>query len=945
MFGLRQTQEHRRVFGAETPRPLDLHGPTGPEHERFPDDCVDRPIFALFRETARRHADREAVDDGELRLSYRDLLATAEALAQRLSAIPAGSGAIGLLLPNTALYPVAALACLAAGRPYVALDAHYPAERNADLIADARLDALLVHGNPSEAGVALPAGLACIRVADFLPSSRLMPAVVPPQPPPCPAPPDAAALIIYTSGSSGRPKGVVNSQASIVQRVRQYAEAAHIGADDRICPLSSPSTISGVREQLTALLTGAALQVVDPQRSGLQDVRRILAERRVTCIYAVPALLRTLARTEEAARDLACLRNVRIGGDMVLWSDIALLRRVLAPDCRIQIGFSSTETPGLQWFIPPGFHADGAAVPIGYTLPGVAVSLCDEAGATPHPGGVGELVVRSRYVGLGLWRDGACVPGPFTPDPQDPLQRVFHTGDLARRRPDGLYAPAGRKDRQVKIRGQRVEPAELEAVLRLSSEVLDAAVITAPTLRGAELVAFVVPQPNAGPGLVEELQAAVAATLPRALRPSAIHLLAEMPRLPSAKIDLAALARLRRGRPAATGRRGADGRHPRAAPGASGEVLRVWRRVLGRRAAMRDPTWSGAGGDSLALLDFVFRLECRLKVQIPLDLFHLDMRLSEFMAAVAGAARPKAAPLPRSGQEALFLLPGIDGDEPLLAMFRQELRESFRFTTLGYPEWWETMRDGGSLDGFADSLADAIAAEQPTGALRLAGYSFGGIVAYAVALRLRARGRDIALLGLLDTDLEAARTATEPGALAAAWWHARPPALWHGGLSDAACMLLARGLLREGRRALAARWLGHNRRIGLPEHLRFLLHRHLRITLRRDISRRWLRALQAGAADIPAVLFRSEEHGAAQSPDLGWRSACRDVTVVQVSGDHHTMFQHPHRAALARHFAQAMRPPAPAEAGGAYAARPGLLAPAGERPLALGTVPAQRQAC
>jgi non-ribosomal peptide synthetase component F len=99
--------------------------------------------------------------------------------------------------------------------------------------------------------------------------------------------------------------------------------------------------------------------VLDVQRTGLREIRRVLREERITLIYAVPALLRTMLQDEEAAADLASLRNVRVGGDVVLWSDVALLRKVLRPSCTIQIGFSSTEAPGLQWFVPPTHLAEG----------------------------------------------------------------------------------------------------------------------------------------------------------------------------------------------------------------------------------------------------------------------------------------------------------------------------------------------------------------------------------------------------------------------------------------------------------------------------------------------------------------------------------------------------------------------------------------------------------
>jgi acyl-coenzyme A synthetase/AMP-(fatty) acid ligase len=224
---------------------------------------------------------------------------------------------------------------------------------------------------------------------------------------------------------------------------------------------------------------------------------------------------------------------------------MALFRAMLPPTCSILLGFGSTEVPTVfQWFARPGM-ADKLCVPSGFPVPGVAFTLVGQDGAPVPAGEIGELVVRSRHIALGFWQQGQLSPGDFERDRQDPDVRILRTGDLFRIRADGMAEHCGRKDRQVKIRGLRVDPGEVEAALRRCQGVADAAVIARSEV-GSEiaLVAFVVAQPRAAPLTKKDLGRALSAWLPRQKCPAMIHFVEEIPRLPSFKPDLAALAAL-----------------------------------------------------------------------------------------------------------------------------------------------------------------------------------------------------------------------------------------------------------------------------------------------------------------------------------------------------------------------------------------------------------------
>ena len=211
---------------------------------------------------------------------------------------------------------------------------------------------------------------------------------------------DQPACVLFTSGSTGRPKGIVNSQRNLLQRVAQSINAAHINAEDRFLTLASLCTIVGVRDTMTALLAGASVHLLDPQRAGAREIVNVIRAEAITILFAFPALLRSvIPHGGERARD--ALRLVRIGGDTTLWSDIDLLRGWLEPEAAIQLIYAATEAPMMQWFVDASCRTDDPRIPIGYPLPGNRLAVIDEHGRNTPPGEVGELDRRKPIRGVG----------------------------------------------------------------------------------------------------------------------------------------------------------------------------------------------------------------------------------------------------------------------------------------------------------------------------------------------------------------------------------------------------------------------------------------------------------------------------------------------------------------------------------------------------------------
>ena len=866
-------------------RALDAGGPVDHPFEALGASFADVPVMQHVRRIAARYPDKPAIADDAVELSYGQLVEAVAWLAGRMAAVTAQGEAVGLLLGNSAWFPVGLLAGLECDRLVVPLNPRDPPRRILDIVADAHLPVVVGIGAAGPSGWPAASDVCWIDVTGALAPGVLAPAALHNTVGPgMTAAVGRPAIVLYTSGSTGRPKGIVNSERSLLQRVHQYVDACHIGPGDVLMPLSGAATIAGCREVLSALTTGATLAIVDVEAAGLRGVRRRFRSAGVTVVYIVPALLRALMR--QGGDDFASLRIVRIAGERVLWDDVAAVRAVVPAGCRVQVSYSSTETTGSQWFPGEAAPEDGVAVPAGYLLPGIEYAVLGEDGGGVAPGEAGELVICSDYVALGHWSDGEVVP--LLTDGAHAGRRILPTGDLVTVAPDGLVRIVGRKGRQLKINGRRVEPAELEVALRQSQLVSDAAAI--PTEAG-ELVAFVVPKPGrADP--TRALRDMARRTLPPSLHPARLHVLADLPRLPGGKLDMQALRDLDRGRRSAG--------EPVVAPLPVGAVAHSERAVVARlwEAAVRVPVasgrWDEAGGDSLKLLQCVLDIETALGRELHMDAFRVDMSFEEMVAAVSVPAGDPLAPAAADdGRPILFLFPGSVGYGPSMAAFGNEMGHVVRVVPIRYPGL-EAILDGRQTVAAMTDMAFAqIKAAQPRGDVRLLGYSLGGAIAFEAAGRLLADGRQVRFLGILDTNVGGRRHQLGE-TMARAFQRVRAHRVTAYRLL---CRAAAKVAVRLHCEAGFARFLA----TALPGRLaatRFMLRLELEEILRMRAMGRWIGSACRAALEPPlpiaGTLFRCERRGLTE--DLGWRRMLCELEIVPIAGGHLDLVVAPHLA-------------------------------------------------
>lgn len=881
---------------AQAHYPLDWNGPGERAFPAFGAEWVSRPIIDLFMAQVRLHADRLALDDGVRRLTYAETLERVTRLGAAIEAATKPGDLVGILVPASVDFPIGLLACFATGRVCVPLDLHYPKAWFADVLARAGI-AAVVADFTGEADALTPPGIKRIDI-NALPAASACEFT--------PAGPDDPAIVIFTSGSTGKPKGIVNSQRAMVRRVEQHVNAGHLGPEDHFMPLSSGCTIAGLRERLTSLLIGATLYPIDVQRAGARQIFRRLEETGTTVIYVVPALLRTLIALE--AKGPSRLRVVRVGGDAVLWSDVSLFRSWLPKGCPIQLGYSSTEAPIFQWFVVDNFPRDGLRIPIGYPLVDGEVAIVGEDGEPVAAGEVGELIVRSPYVALGHWKDGRCDPSPFPKAPNDPSCRILRTGDLVKLRSDGLLDLIGRKDRQVKIRGIRVEPGEVEGVLRTQPGVAEAAVFPRRIGNQVSLIGYVMPRDDAPADLAAILKQALKPVLPSHMQPQRIYCIEEIPRLPSAKLDMKGLEILDRAHQADEAEeRREDAAHTAEEPAGAVEatVSAIWKRLLGCEHIDRDADFFDLGGDSLMTLNLMFALEDELGVDLPVTMIFEAPTIASLSAAIESQAAPGGSLLVKmkDGTGApLFIVHGVGGNVMELFGFGRALDVPGPVYAIQAKGLDGLSEPNTSIAAMANDYLVAIREAFPQGSFHLAGYSSGGLVAFEMARRLADAGEALLSLTLLDTQTNARQW---PWAV---WLDVMGRRLRHHraamrglGLRDRIAYLL--GLNRGLRRRLA--W-----RFGLDSTARPpAASARVPVALQKVYAGMLgaIAAYRPAAYDRPMTLIVAEKsHPMMADPAKIWPLYARALTLRRVLGDHFSMIQGDNAAVLAKTLSEVL---------------------------------------
>ena len=617
-------------------------------------DFPAQAIHRLFEEWAERTPDAPAVSFGDRTLSYAELNRWADGLARRLRGLGVGAESlVGLMAERSPEMIAGLIAILKTGGAYLPLDPVYPQERLAFFLADS--GTVLVLAQPALVQRVPEASARVILLEPHPPEEGGLAHVSTAHPE---AGAEARFYVIYTSGSTGRPKGVESAHEGLVMRIRPGPLSVFEGkADDvwlQVAPLAFDASAF---EIWGALANGGHLVVYPAEIPSPDGIAEVVRRHGVTTAWLTAGLFHQVV--ERGIGDLVSLRQLVAGGDVLSVAHVEEALRQL-PGLRLVDGYGPTENSVLttsQLLAAPV----GPTVPIGRPLPGTRVHVLD-ARFRPVPAGApGRLCAAGRGLARGYLRRPDLTAERFLPDPFAHLQgkpgdRLYDTGDLARWRPDGVLEFLGRNDAQVKIRGHRVEPGEVEAALVRHPAVRDAAVVAREDRSGGRrLVAYVVPAGETSPAA---LRSWLAERLPEPMIPSTFVTLAQMPLTPNGKVDRRALPE-----PDA-GQGGTDG--PRAAPRTPAEevVEGIWAEVLGVERIGIDESFFDRGGHSLSAMQVVSRIRKTFGVELPLRDLFLDPTVAALARRIEELRRaresPAEAPLQRIPRR-----PAGEGDLPL----------------------------------------------------------------------------------------------------------------------------------------------------------------------------------------------------------------------------------------------------------------------------------------
>jgi amino acid adenylation domain-containing protein len=615
---------------------------------------ADVCLHQLVEAQVRRTPDAPAVVAGDTAWTYAELDARADALARRLAALGVGpESRVAVCLERSPQLIAALLGVMKAGGACVPLDPRHPAERLALMLDDSR--AAVVVTQESVRG-ALPAELAAPVVLVDAPSSsdeaeggRVRGGAVP----------GNLAYVIYTSGSTGTPKGVGVEHRSVANYVAHAARAFELTPADRVLQFASASFDTAAEEIYATLVSGAALVLRDDEMLASPEAFWETCRRGGLTVLDLPtAVWHDRAAELEAGTGAVpdSVRLVVIGGERALPERMAAWRRALEGRVRLMNTYGPTESTicATAWDDREWSGADaGAAVPIGRPVANTRVYVLD-ASLAPLPAGLpGELCVAGVQVARGYLGRPAATAERFVPDPfaAEPGGRLYRTGDRARWRVDGTLEYLGRLDGQVKVRGFRIEPGEVEAALRGLAGVDDCVVVPREDVPGdTRLVAYVV-----GAAQAADLRAGLRRTLPEYMVPAAFVTLGALPLTVNGKLD-------RRALPAPE--YGSGDRLVVPMTPAEELMAEIWEEVLGVERVGTDDNFFALGGHSLLATVVVGMVRKAFQVEMPLRVLFEGPTVAEMAHAVEALRR-----------EGLPVLPPVvrtDRSSPLPLSFAQE---------------------------------------------------------------------------------------------------------------------------------------------------------------------------------------------------------------------------------------------------------------------------------
>ena len=571
-------------------------------------------IVELFECQVEQYRDRTAIKDGENWVTYETLNSQANRIAhtiinkcERLDLITIN---VALLFEHGSDMIAGILGVLKAGKAYVALDPEYPRERLDYILDDS--GCLIIVTNFNNQKLAEELKLKAKRDLEIIDIAG-MDYNIPAANPGGKIQPEQEAYIMYTSGSTGNPKGVIQSHRNVVHFIGGYLNELQMDTSDKVALFTSYSHTVSVIDIFSALFCGATVYPYNIKSEGsIEQLFKWLFEEKITVFHSVPTIYRYLMEVIPEEEKITDVRLVILGGETVYKNDLELYKKHFTKDCIFVNLFGSSEV-----LIATAYLADheteitAETVPVGWPVEGVEIYLLNEKDKKAAVYGIGELVYKSGYLADGYWNKMDKTEEVFAKDPLTGEGRVYRSGDLGRMLPDGCIEYIGRKDFQVKIRGYRVEPEEIEAIFDKIEGIRKSVITLILGSDGDHYLAAYYLTKNESPIDITELRRILQQKLPDYMIPSYFIQLEKLPLTPNGKIDRNALPE-----PDANKNTGVEYQAP--VNETERKLVEIWREVLGVEKIGINDNFFSLGGHSLKATAIVSKIHQELAVEIPL---------------------------------------------------------------------------------------------------------------------------------------------------------------------------------------------------------------------------------------------------------------------------------------------------------------------------------------
>lgn len=711
---------------------------------------MDKTLNILLEEQVLKTPDHIALRLGKESMTYKDLNEQANQLARLIIECGVKPGDnVGLLVRRSFDMIIGMYAILKAGAAYIPIDPEYPVDRQLYILSNAAISLLLSDSSHPVTDL-IPAGKSLnisTAAVDQYHKSNLNLSIDSRQ----------LAYIIYTSGSTGKPKGVMIEHHSAVNLILWVNHRFNIGTEDRLLFLTSMCFDLSVYDIFGILATGGSLVIAEQaQLSDINQLHWMLQHYQITFWDSVPTtldyLVKELELTNKDYRQLS-LRVCFLSGD---WIPLSLPDRIkhFFPKANIiSLGGATEATVWSNYFVVEKTEPGWRSIPYGKPINNNFFYILDDQLQPVAPGLTGELFIGGVGVARGYANDAEKTAAAFLPDPfnTDLGAKMYRTGDLGRMMPDMNMEFLGRKDNQVKIRGFRVELGEIEHVLNQSEHLESAIVLAKDDQHGEkELIAYVVPLPTfEKKAIVTYLES----LLPNYMIPLAWVEMQSLPLNVNGKIDRKALLDVVVPREAS---------RSYTAPISPLEKIMttIWQQVFGMEKLGTNDNFFELGGHSIMAMQIMSRFEKETGTAFLATILFKNPTISSLLASIEkeGVAEREWKSLipikPNGNKMPLYIVHGdglyvlsfkdlakyVDDEQPLFGLQPPDLKEVNNTI--------ETMSD------IARHYVDEILEHNPNGPYAIAGYSFGGYIAVEMVRQLTALGKEVKMLGILDTDAE-----------------------------------------------------------------------------------------------------------------------------------------------------------------------------------------------